>query len=65
MLKLHVKTGEALQRLRADKNGVVTLEYVIVVAFVVTAVIAAFITGGSIPAALSIGFTAITTAMTL
>jgi pilus assembly protein Flp/PilA len=42
---------------------VVSLEYVIVAACVVTVVIAAFNTGGSLPAALTTGFTKITTAM--
>jgi Flp pilus assembly pilin Flp len=61
MLKYHVKTCEAVNRLRTDKDGVVSLEYVIVAAFVVTVVIAAF--PGSIPGALTTGFGAITTAM--
>ena len=34
MLKYYVKTREALKRLRADKDGVVSLEYVIVGAVV-------------------------------
>ena len=63
MLKYYVKATEALKRLRTDKDGVVSLEYVIVAACVVTVVIAAFNTGGSLPGALTSGFTAITTAM--
>ena len=63
MLKHYINTCEALLRLRTDKDGVVSLEYVIVAACVVTVVIAAFSTGGSLPGALTSGFTAITTAM--
>jgi len=60
MLKYYV---ESVKRLSTDKDGVVSLEYVIVAACVVTVVIAAFNTGGSLPGALTTGFTAITTAM--
>ena len=42
MLKYYVKTTEALKRLRADMNGVVSFEYVIVAACVVAAVLFAF-----------------------
>jgi Flp pilus assembly pilin Flp len=63
MLKYYVKTCEALKRLRTDKDGVVSVEYVIVAACVVTVVIAAFNTGGSLPGALTTGFGVITTAM--
>ena len=63
MLKHWINTRKALLRLGADKDGVVSLEYVIVAACVVTVVIAAFNTGGSLPGALTSGFTAITTAM--
>ena len=45
MLKYYVKTTEALKRLRTDKDGVVSFEYVIVAACVVAAVVAAFGTG--------------------
>jgi pilus assembly protein Flp/PilA len=63
MLKHCINTRKALLRLSTDKDGVVSLEYVIVAACVVTVVIAAFNTGGSLPAALTTGFTAISTAM--
>ena len=63
MLKHYINTREALLRLSTDRDGVVSLEYVIVAACVVTVVIAAFNTGGSLPATLTSGFTAITTAM--
>ena len=45
MLKYYVKTTEALKRLRTDKDGVVSFEYVIVAACIVAAVAAAFGTG--------------------
>jgi Flp pilus assembly pilin Flp len=63
MLKFFVKASEAVNRLRTDKDGVVSLEYVIVAACVCTVVIAAFNAAGSLPGALTTGFTAITTAM--
>ena len=45
MLKYYVKTREALKRLRTDKDGVVSFEYVIVAACIIAAVAAAFGTG--------------------
>ena len=63
MLKYYVKTCEAVNPLRTDEDGVVSLEYVIVAGCVVTAVIAAFTGGTGLPAALAPGFGAITTAM--
>jgi pilus assembly protein Flp/PilA len=63
MLKYYVKTCEAVNRLRTDKDGVVSLEYVVVAACVVAVVITAFSAGGSLPGALTTGFTAISTAM--
>ena len=45
MLKYYIKTTEALKRLRTDKDGVVSFEYVIVAACVIAAVLAAFSTG--------------------
>ena len=49
MLKYYIKTTEALKRLRADKDGVVSFEYVIVAACVVAAVGLAFGAGGTGP----------------
>ena len=63
MLKYYIKATEALHRLRTDKDGVVSLEYVVVAGCVVAVVITAFSAGGSLPGALTTGFTAITTAM--
>ena len=66
MLKYYVKTTEALKRLRTDKDGVVSFEYVIVAACIVGAVVAVFGTGtaGAIGTALTSGIAAITTAFT-
>ena len=47
MLRYYVKTREASKRLRADMNGVVSFEYVIVAACVVAAVLFAFGPTGS------------------
>jgi Flp pilus assembly pilin Flp len=47
MLRYYVKSREALKRLRADMNGVVSFEYVIVAACVVAAVLFAFGPTGS------------------
>ena len=66
MLKHYINTREALLRLRTDKDGVVSFEYVIVAACVVGAVAAAFGTGatGGIGTALTTGLTSVTTAFT-
>jgi pilus assembly protein Flp/PilA len=66
MLKYYVKTTEALKRLRADQDGVVSFEYIIVAACIIGAVAAAFGTGatGAIGTALTGGITAITTKFT-
>ena len=45
MLKFYVKANDLLERLRSDKDGVVSFEYVIVAACIVAAVAAAFGTG--------------------
>ena len=61
MLKYYIKTREAVERLRTDKDGVVSFEYVIVAACVVAAVVAAFGTGtgGGIATALTNAIAAI------
>ena len=66
MLKYYVSTTEALKRLRADQDGVVSFEYIIVAACIIGAVVAAFGTGagGAIATALSGGITAIVGAFT-
>jgi pilus assembly protein Flp/PilA len=65
MLKYYAKTRDALKRLRTDKDGVVSLEYVVVGAVVVAIVITVFQGTGtnSLTGALSTGFGAIVTAM--
>ena len=66
MLKFYVKASETLRQLRSDKAGVVSFEYVIVAAAVITVVVAAFATTGAntIGGALTTGIGKITTAMT-
>jgi Flp pilus assembly pilin Flp len=55
MLKIYVKASDLLARLRSDRDGVVSFEYVIVAACVVAAVAAAFGPGatGTIETALA------------
>jgi Flp pilus assembly pilin Flp len=66
MLKYYIKTTEALKRLRADQDGVVSFEYIIVAVCIIGAVSAVFGIGanGAIGQALTGGITAITTAFT-
>jgi pilus assembly protein Flp/PilA len=61
MLKHYIKASDLLQRLRTDKDGVVSFEYIIVAACIIGAVAAAFGTGagGAIGTALTNGITAI------
>ena len=42
MLKIYIKATDLLDRLRTDKDGVVSFEYVVVAGAVVAAVVAAF-----------------------
>jgi pilus assembly protein Flp/PilA len=65
MLKFYVKATEALKQLRADQNGVVSFEYIIVAACVITIVITFFTGTGSttIQGALSTAVGKITTAI--
>jgi pilus assembly protein Flp/PilA len=66
MLKYYIKTSEALNRLRTDKDGVVSFEYVIVAACIVAAVAAAFGTDATtgIGAALTTAIGKVTAAVT-
>jgi Flp pilus assembly pilin Flp len=66
MLKIYVKTSDLLARLRSDKDGVVSFEYVIVAACIVAAVAAAFgnSTATGIGQILKNAITAIGTAVT-
>ena len=65
MLKSFVKISNLLQRLRTDRNGVVSFEYVIVAACIVGAVGLAFgsASGGVIATALTTAIGLITTAV--
>ena len=65
-MEYSIKITEALKRLRADQDGVVSFEYIIVAACIIGAVAAAFGTGagGAIATALTGGITAITAAFT-
>jgi Flp pilus assembly pilin Flp len=66
MLKFYVKAHDLLDRLRTDKDGVVSFEYIIVAACIIGAVAAAFGTGagGAIGTALTGGINAITAQFT-
>jgi len=64
MLKYYVKASDLLERLRNDKDGVVSFEYVIVAACIVAAVAAAFSKTGPLETALTGGIGAIATALT-
>jgi Flp pilus assembly pilin Flp len=64
MLKFYVKTAEALKRLRADKDGVVSFEYLIVAACIIAVVSVAFGTGGPLQNAITTAISAISAALT-
>ena len=64
MLKYYIKTTEALHRLCADKDGVVSFEYVIVAACIIAVVALAFGPNGPLKGALTNGLNAIGTALT-
>ena len=61
MQKYYIKTREALLRLRTDKDGVVSFEYVIVAACIIAVVSLGFGTGGPLSTALSNAIGAIST----
>ena len=64
MLKYYIKAREAVQRLRTDKDGVVSFEYVIVAACIIAVVSLEFGTGGPLQTALTGAINAIGTAVT-
>ena len=64
MLKLYLKTTEALKHLWANKDGMVSFEYIIVAACVIAVVAAVFGFNGPLSAALNAGLNAISTALT-
>jgi len=65
VLGYRVKSTDALKRLRTDKDGVVSFEYVMVAACIVGAVSAAFGTsaGGAVATALTSGIGTISAAI--
>lgn len=66
MLQYYINATEALKRLRADQDGVVSFEYIIVAVCIIGAVSAVFGVGagGAIGQSLTAGIGAITTAFT-
>jgi pilus assembly protein Flp/PilA len=66
MLKYYVKASDLLARVREDKDGVVSFEYIIVAACIIGAVAAAFGTTatGGIGGTLTAGLARITAAFT-
>jgi pilus assembly protein Flp/PilA len=64
MLEYYIKTTEALKRLRADQDGVVSFEYIIVAACIIAVVSIAFGAGGPLSTALTNGLNAVATALT-
>jgi Flp pilus assembly pilin Flp len=65
MFRRCAEASKSLQRLRADKDGVVSFEYIVVAGSVVAAVAAVFVASGStaISSGLSGMLTVISTAM--
>jgi len=63
MLKYYVKARDLLERLRTDRDGTVSWEYILVAALVIVAVGTAFGPGatGAVEAALAAGITTIVT----
>ena len=64
MLKYYVKTTEALKRLRADQDGVVSFEYIIVACLIIAVVGAAFSQTGPLNTALVGGIGTISSTLT-
>jgi pilus assembly protein Flp/PilA len=64
MLKYYIKTREALQRLRTDKDGVVSFEYIVVACLIIGVVGAAFSQTGPLNNALVNGIAQIGTTLT-
>ena len=64
MLNIYMKARDLLDRLRSDKDGVVSFEYVIVAALVIAAVGVAYGAGGGFSSALSSGLASLGTKLT-
>jgi pilus assembly protein Flp/PilA len=63
MLTYYIKTTEALKRLRTDRDGVVSFEYIIVACLIIGVVGAAFSQTGPLNTTLVNGIKAISTAL--
>jgi hypothetical protein len=64
MLKYYIKTTEALKRLRTDRDGVVSFEYIIVACLIIGVVGAAFSQTGPLNTALVNGIATIGSTLT-
>ena len=64
MLKYYIKTTEALKRLRTDRDGVVSFEYIIVACLIIGVVGAAFSQTGPLNTALVNGIATISSTLT-
>jgi Flp pilus assembly pilin Flp len=64
MLKVYIKAREAMTRLLTDRDGMVSIEYVIVAACVVFVVVVAFGKNGPLETALTNGLSSIGSAIT-
>jgi Flp pilus assembly pilin Flp len=64
MLKYYFKTTEALKSLRADQDGVVSFEYLIVAACIIAVVSLAFGKGGPLEGAINGAIGTISNALT-
>jgi Flp pilus assembly pilin Flp len=64
MLKYYIKAREALNRLRTDKDGVVSFEYIIVACLIIGVVGAAFSQTGPLNTALVNGIATIGSTLT-
>jgi Flp pilus assembly pilin Flp len=64
MLKYCIKTTKALKSLRANQDGVVSFEYLIVAACIIAVVSLAFGTGGPLQTAITTAIGTISAALT-
>ena len=64
MLKYYIKTTEALKRLRTDRDGVVSFEYIVVACLIIGVVGAAFSQTGPLNTALVNGIATIGSTLT-
>jgi pilus assembly protein Flp/PilA len=64
MLKYYINSTEALKRLRADRDGVVSFEYLIVAACIIAVVSLTFGNPGPLQGAITAAINAISAALT-